>query len=67
MSQLKFKAGDFEISTWTNGFPMWMEIKYRDETISVHHRDLKDLAFIIDRMRVQARAQMSENYKHEFD
>lgn len=70
--QIKFEAGDFSLSTWTEGHPMWMELKYNrgggiTETFRFHHSQLKNLGFIVDRMLSQARAQMPEPYKHEFD
>lgn len=70
MSQLKFKAGNFEISTWTDGHPMWMELKhegYSEGSFRFHHNELKDLAHVIDRMLKQGRQAMPENYRHEFD
>lgn len=67
--QLKFSAGNFEIETWTNGHPNWMEIRYagRNALPRFHHNELKDLAYVIERMRNAGRAAMSDNFKHEYD
>lgn len=66
--QLKFKAGEFELDTWTEGHPMWMELKHEGKTLArFHHSELKDLAHVIGRMQLQARANMPDNYRHEFD
>lgn len=68
MNELKFKAGNIELSTWTNGYPMWMTFScYGEEVMRLHHNELKDLAFVIERMLTQAKAIMPDSYKHEFD
>jgi hypothetical protein len=67
--KLNFSAGPFDIETWTEGYPMWMKLSYKGQEIesTFHHSELKDLAHVIERMRVQARANMNDRYKHELD
>lgn len=70
MAQLKFSAGEFELVTWTEGHPMWMELRHRghqEANFRFHHAELKDLAHVIERMLAQAKAAMPERYRSEFD
>ena len=71
MAQLLFRAGNFEIETWTDGHPMWWKIRHEGKELthlhSIHHKELKDLAYVLERMQTAMRAALPTNYKHEMD
>jgi len=47
---LKTSAGKFEITSY-GGYPYWIEIKRGDVVIRIHHQELKDLEYAINRHR----------------
>jgi hypothetical protein len=67
--KLEFKAGRFEIEAWTNGHPMWSKITYEGKEVlhGLHHNELRDLAYVIERMTAAIRRELPEPYKAEVD
>lgn len=66
--QMKFTAGEFEVEAWSDGHPMWTTIRYgQQELRSIHHNELRDLCYALDRLRTLMRAKMPDHYKHELD
>lgn len=69
--QFVFKAGAFEIEAWSGGHPMWVKIRHNgvEQTTGCgfHHNELKDLAYVVERMRASMRAALPESYRHEMD
>lgn len=65
--RLAFKCGEFEVETFTDGYPMWVSIRYREEKIlhSLHHSEIKDLRYALDRLRNHIEAKLPESNKHE--
>lgn len=49
--------------------PMWSKISYGDAQyiMNVHHADLRDLTFILDRAVNAIREKLGTNEKHELD
>lgn len=65
---IAFNAGEFSAETWPQGHPMWVTIKYGDKELrGIHHSGLKDLAYVIERMRASMRAALPDGSKHEMD
>lgn len=69
--QLLFNAGEFEIEAWTESHPMWWKVRHNGVECGYgcgfHHNELKDLAYVIERMQAAMRAALPDNYKHEMD
>ena len=58
--KIEASAGNFEITSYTDGYPHWVTIKlknHRDQKIDgIHHADLADLEYAVKRMREKLRA-----------
>jgi len=67
--KLEFSAGDFKAEAWTEGHPMWLTIKHRGKVVAsgIHHNEVRDLAYVLERMINAMRANLGENNKHEVD
>lgn len=50
--EVKTKAGPFEIASYTDGYPHWVEISYEGKAMQrFHHKELKDLEYAVSRHR----------------
>ncbi len=50
------KAGEFEIDVWQGGWPIWCVISRQGERLTqVDARHLPDLAYAVERARIEAR------------
>jgi hypothetical protein len=66
--QIKFKAGEFEVETWTESRPMWTEIRYGQQKMhGIHHSELRDLCYVLERLRAQIRGALPDKDKHQMD
>lgn len=63
--KLEYKAGNFLVNTYTDGYPMWIEVQYEDKRIRFHHKELKDLQYCIERMINNVKAKLPDGNKHE--
>ena len=46
------KAGGFNITSYTDGYPHWVEItREGKELVRMHHSELKDLEYAVSRHR----------------
>lgn len=63
-------AGNWTIEV-SEPHPMWCRIVYRggpdQEVHSIHHKELHDLRYALDRAIKEARDKLPEGYKHEMD
>lgn len=52
------KAGEFEISVWDGGHPIWFEILYRGEKLigPLNSLELRDLIYAAETARREARS-----------
>ena len=48
-------AGGFKIEVWTGGHPIWCTIQYDGKEIRINALELADLAFAVERARMEAR------------
>lgn len=55
MAQVLKKVGRFEVSTWTDGWPLWIVIKDNDgsELRRLLPEDALDLQYALERLQVQ--------------
>jgi hypothetical protein len=61
-----FKVGEFEIEIWETGYPAWTRIRHGGAEIGgFHHKELRDLAYGIERARREINAAMPEGRKDE--
>ena len=60
---MKIQIGKFMIEVSDSGFPVWTKLSYENVTLhGIHHHDLRDLEYAIQRARLQAkRALGSDN------
>jgi hypothetical protein len=60
------KAGEFEVTPWTGGYPIWTTITYQGVEIArVRHSDLSDLKYAVEQAMAQARAHLPADKQHE--
>jgi hypothetical protein len=60
------KAGEFEIDVAVGGYPVWCEISYRGRRLaSIHHSELSDLKYAVEKAMQQARNELPDSYKGE--
>jgi hypothetical protein len=66
--KINHRANKFEVETWTDGFPMWVTIRHDGVDIvrGVHHSEIKDLEFCLDRMKAALRAALGKD-AHQLD
>lgn len=58
MSKIEFSAGKFTIECWTDGYPLRAELHTnddRDGKMRIEGTELKDLEYILERMRTAMR------------
>lgn len=62
-------AGKWEITHWKGGHPVWCQIHHNGVEVlqGVHHKDLHDLKYTVERAILEVRAELPEPYKHEMD
>lgn len=63
------QAGKWALKHWTGGHPVWCQLEYEGQEIAhgIHHRDLRDLQYVIERAILEVRNELPPNYKHEID
>lgn len=62
----EFKAGEFYVHVWEGGYPVWCVISHNGrEVLKIHHSELSDLSHVIGRAINAARAELTDNYRHE--
>lgn len=52
---LEFNAGKFRIRCFTDGYPLRAELHAGNERISIEGTELKDLEYVLERMRTAMR------------
>lgn len=63
-----FKAGEFSVEAWTEGYPIWVTIKHGARDMGgIHHSELRDLAYVIERMIASVGAKLPDGHRHEVD
>jgi len=61
-------AGRFSAETFTDGYPRWTSITHDGKEIArVHHSELRDINYVVDRIRIAIRASLPDRDKHEVD
>lgn len=62
-------AGKWSIKVSTGGYPVWCRLFYEGKQIAygIHHKDLRDLQYTINRAILAARDALPETYKDEMD
>jgi hypothetical protein len=64
--QHKVIINQFEVEFWTDGYPMWTTIKHEGkEIVRVHHREVRDLEYALERIRQLLEVCLPTNSKHE--
>lgn len=58
--KLQFNAGKFEVETYTDGYPMWVMLRYEGEDVGrhIHHGEVKDLVFCLERLTAAMRLKL---------
>lgn len=60
------KVGNFEMTIWKDGHPVWCFLKYGGKEINhIDHRDLEDLEYMVKKARKAVRDALPDNYKEE--
>ena len=50
--KVETSAEDFRIEAYTDGYPHWVSLYYKDEKIcEIHHQELRAIEFVISRFR----------------
>ena len=57
--------GDFNLSVWKGGYPVWVEITYGGNTFKMRHDELRYLKFAVEEAMAQARRELPDQYKDE--
>lgn len=55
MSKLEFSAGRFKVTCFTDGYPLRAELYDGHNSMRVEGTELKDLEYVLERMRVAMR------------
>jgi hypothetical protein len=56
----------FEVEFYDDGYPLWTNIKYGgDDILRVHHSEVKDLEYALERIRKLLEAKLQAADKHE--
>lgn len=64
--RLSMTVNKFEVSAYTEGHPLWTTIKYEGNEIArIHHSEIRDLTYALDRLRAQIVNALPPAYKHE--
>jgi len=60
------QVGKFTMTTWNSGYPVWSTLSYEDTDIrGIHHKDLADLKYAVERAMKHAREVLPEKYRGE--
>lgn len=60
-----FKAGAFEVSVY-EPYPCWVKITRNGKDIAqLHHKELADLQFVLERAKHEAMRKLGENHRDE--
>lgn len=60
------QAGNFKIDVWRGGYPVWCVIRYGGEEVAqIHHGELSDLRYAVEKAMQQARQALPEQYRSE--
>lgn len=51
MADIEFRAGRFKVECWTGGYPLRAQLDDGERTMRIEGRELKDLEYILGRMR----------------
>lgn len=61
-----FTVGEFEIEVWETGYPAWTRIRHGGQEIGgFHHKELRDLAYGIERAQREINAALPDKLKGE--
>lgn len=62
-------AGKWKLTHWKGGYPVWCQLSYGDVevVVTIHHKDLRDLQYVVDRAIKECRDELPESHKHEMD
>lgn len=65
----QIKAGKWELLLSKDGHPVWGTLHYAGAGLTslIHHKDLRDLEYVVGRAIKAARDALPETHKHEMD
>lgn len=58
-------AGSFKIHVSSAGYPVWCTIKRGSDEIMIHHNELSDLKYAVEKAMLEARAALPDRLKSE--
>lgn len=60
------KAGKWELRVMRGGYPAWVTVSFEDERlVQIHHEDLRDLEYAVQKAMREAKANLGKQYEHE--
>lgn len=62
-------AGKWKLTHWKGGHPVWCQLHYdgREVLHGIHHNELRDLKYAIERAIKECTDALPESFKHEMD
>lgn len=62
---MRKKIGNFEVTVWDGGYPVWITLTYGDKEFRFNHSELSDIEYAVKEAKKEALNCIHKDFKGE--